>query len=382
MQLKRITVPDLSSAPKIIIWSPSWLDANGQAIVTKRVVEQLETVIWVPAVYKNSKRNSVWHFLLAIWALWTTLLFRSPAAIYIVGSRSNIGFLRDIPAFLPVLFGTRIIAHVHGSDLVDLLTSRHVSGLARLFYRRCEIIIPSSHMLEPLEALNITEVAVCENFLIGEQHVNEAETDAVEPDVLWNSNLISAKGIFRLVDAMSLLNASGTRATLHTIGAPIDDADLSGDALERAIVRAFRHDWIFYHGKVSPNDAYRLVKNAHIVALPSQYPSECQPLAIIQAMCAGKRIIIQSTPALHATIGSYPATVVSTNSVEELQEAVAAQINDIRSNQPARLAPTCAAIKEARYRFSVERFDHQISKILLEPPKRPKSCASYSPRQS
>ena len=350
---------------KIIIWSPSWLDTNGQAIVTKRVVESLADVAWIPAVYKKSDRNSARHFLSAIWTLWATLLFRRPAAIYVVCSRSNIGFLRDIPALLPALFGARVIVHVHGSDLVDLLSGRRVSGLARLLYKRCELIIPSSHMLEPLEALNLRSVVLCENFFIGEQVEDDTEADAARFDVLWNSNLISTKGFFRLVDAMSLLNVSGTSATLHALGAPIDDADLAGDALQCAVDSAFNYGWATYHGRVTPTEAYRLVENAHIVALPSHYSSECQPLAIIQAMCAGKRIIIQSTPALRATIGSYPATAVSTKSAEELRNAVEAQINDIHSGQAATLAPSKDDIKYARYRFSVERFDEQIAKIIL-----------------
>ena len=63
--------------------------------------------------------------------------------IYLVNSRSVMGFLRDCMVLFSRRFNVKIIAHSHGSDILELLFERKYSALARFMYTGVTIITPS-----------------------------------------------------------------------------------------------------------------------------------------------------------------------------------------------------------------------------------------------
>ena len=89
---------------------------------------------WIQAIYSGGRIRSLPTTLRATIVLWFALLLGKTETIYLVCSRSEGGFLRDVPALLPAVFGTRVIVHAHGSDIVDLLRRGRLSALARWLY--------------------------------------------------------------------------------------------------------------------------------------------------------------------------------------------------------------------------------------------------------
>jgi glycosyltransferase involved in cell wall biosynthesis len=280
--------------------------------------------------------------------------------LYLVCSRSRVGFLRDVPAYLAQRAGVRVVVHAHGSDIVDLVSR----PLARRLLLGCELVVPSTHLREPLAAAGVRNVHVCENFVAWAPPAAPAAAGGTPFTVLWNSNVIASKGFFDVAAAVAQLHARGTALRLVALGAPLGDETLAQDACAARLAGLRGEPWLDWRGP-QPRDAVRrALAEADLVALPSHYASECQPLALLEAMCAARAILIADTAPLRATLGDYPCTVVArvdTDSVAAaLQRCIAAAGQDNAKRE--------AAADRARERFSAARFDQQMRRLLGLPP--------------
>lgn len=336
---------------------------TGQAVVTARVFDH-QPVDWSQHICRTGGITTLTSWLTAFVTLWMALVRGNTGAVYLVCSRSNAGFFRDIPALILAVSSVPVVVHAHGSDIAGLLKDRWISPLARVLYRRCELIVPSEHLVPLLEDVQLRKLHVCENFssVDGDTTPNEARSRRKPLHVLWNSNIMSSKGFFELAEAVRQANEAEAEILLTSIGGPVADVEMARDEIEERIAALHRFSWFQYLGPVSPKRAAALVSDSDVVALPSRYITECQPLAIIDAMCAGKHVIVSDTPALRATIGDYPAKLVSSCSVEDIRNALDELVAPATGAFAAGVMIEAAAA--ARRRFSVRRFDRQMSEIL------------------
>jgi glycosyltransferase involved in cell wall biosynthesis len=347
----------------IALWSADYTLVTGQALVTARMVRRQPAVPWREHVYRGAGFRSAATCAGAVAGLWRDIALRRIRTLYLVCSRSNGGFLRDVPALLAARAGVRTVVHSHGSDIVDLLSNRRLAPLARALYSRCEIVVPSTHLVEPLRAITVAPLHVCENFFASK--LQEAAATAIDGlTVLWNSNVMASKGFFDVAEAIRQLMGDGLPVRLISVGQPIGDEEMSAQEAASRLHVLLGHDWLDYRGKVDQATAITLMAEADGVCLPSRYSSECQPLAIIQAMCAGKAIVVSDIPALRATLGDYPAHFVPVRSVAAIAEALR-DLHHLKLADPtAFVSSRQEAAAAARERFSAERFDREMAAIL------------------
>lgn len=351
------------------IWTADYFQVNGQALVTKRVVEHV-------LVSSHGNREYIYcqahwlaaavSWLTAIVHLWRDIIYRRIDVLYLVCSRSNAGFMRDIPALLAARTGMRVVVHSHGTDITELLTKRLVSPLARVLYSRCHLIVPSSHLNEKFSAINLAGYYVCENFT-NTQDNQECDQELSQPGlftVLWNSNLMASKGAFDLLSAVMELQEEGVSVELVTIGTVLPDEEMSLEDANRRFVELRARCSMRHLGRVSPARASELLKEADVVALPSRYECECQPLAVIDAMCAGKGLVVSDINALRATVEDYPAEFVKTRSIEDIKQALHRLYEEKAADPEAFYARRAMAANKARERFSAARFDREMREIL------------------
>ncbi len=345
-------------------WSAEFGEATGQAIVTARVVGMLSEAGGQGVVYQPGGPSSVPSWLVATLSLWRRAFLGGAQQLYLVCSRSNGGFLRDLPAYLLIMFGSRVVVHTHGSDIVDLCRRPWIGWFARFFLARCVLVLPSVHLRTPLRELGVVNTVCCENFF--EPSADQiamtapaAEMASPELVVLWNSNVMASKGFFVLAEAVRMLAQSGSKVRMVALGRCIGDETMDVEACA-ARLETLRHEpWLTFHGQVSRAESARLLNQVDVVCLPSTYASECQPLAMIEAMCAARPIIVANTPALCATVGSYPCVKVD---VPVQPEALASAI--VRCGEQVKNETLADAAKAARERFSPDRFDREMRELL------------------
>lgn len=345
-------------------WSAEFDEVTGQAIVTARVASMLAAAGGQGVVYSPGGLRAMPSWLAAILRLWTLVLFGRVQQLYLVCSRSNGGFLRDLPAYLLVLLGRRVVVHTHGSDIVDLCRRPWIGGLARFFMARCLLVLPSAHLVSPLHALDIVNTSCCENFFEPSAGLVAAPASAGTRSsqalsVLWNSNVMASKGFFVLAEAVEWLAQSGYKVCMMALGRCIGDEAMDVDACAARLDALQHESWLNYYGQVSRAKSASLLGQADMVCLPSTYASECQPLAMIEAMCAARPIIIANTPALCATVGSYPCLKVD---VPVQPKALVSAI--IRCSEQSKNVDLAEAAQAARERFSPHRFDQEMRLLL------------------
>jgi glycosyltransferase involved in cell wall biosynthesis len=350
-----------SASPAFGLWVTNPGVTTGQSVVTDRVAAQLVPVglarfVLLPGM--GLRALAVW--LRAIAALGRLTGAGRLRTLYIVCSRSNAGFLRDLPAFLVRLAGVRVVVHVHGSDIVGLLQRPGIGAVARWAVRGCTLIVPSSHLVEPLAQLGVNNCHVCENF-VAEPVTAPPPAPCASYVVLWNSNVMASKGFFAVAEAVAQLHTQGVPVCLVALGAPLGDETLSLAECAARLARLVSEPWMDYRGPVDRAGAKQALLDSEVVCLPSHYSSECQPLALLEAMCVGKPLLVADTAALRATVGDYPCEVVSQTDAS----AVAQALQRIREGSGvARTAVLQAAGEQARRRFSAERFDRQLCGLL------------------
>lgn len=354
------------SAP-ISIWSADFGEVTGQSLVTRRIVETCAVPVSRRYTYWSGLKG-VGSWIGACLRLWKAILSSDCELLYLVCSRSNGGFIRDIPALISTYAHTRVVVHVHGSDIADLLSRRSFSRIARTLYARCELVVPSRHLVEDLANIGIKAIHLCENYLLDADVMSdraEGEIAGQPLTIFWNSNIMASKGFFDLAAAMGQVRDEGRPIRLISIGRPVGDEEMShAEACDR-LSALQKSDWVDYLGPVQPEAVSALMDRADVVALPSRYSSECQPLAIIQAMCAGKTVILGETRALRATAGRFPADFVPTRSVAALADILRGLADQKQASPDEFAARNRNAVADARARFSPARFDREMANILF-----------------
>ncbi|KZY05720.1 hypothetical protein A3721_14000, partial [Sulfitobacter sp. HI0023] len=239
---------------KLAVWTPDLSSVNGQNIVTQRVIAGQADRLGTVYTYRGNTLPAILKTLWQATRLTASVVSGRHAGAYVVCSRSSVGFLRDMLPLLTSRLGARVVAHVHGSDFPELLKRRRVGPLARWLYASCEVIVPSSHLLEQLAAFHLHRLTLCENFAeVGSDNARSAWKSVVAPFiVLWNSNIMATKGIAELVEGVRLLRNEGAAIRLVILGSPIGDAERT-EAEMHAFLEGLRsEDWIEMKGVVPP----------------------------------------------------------------------------------------------------------------------------------
>lgn len=115
-------------------WTSDFTQITGQALVTARVLKLISDTGGQGVTY-----NPIGSFFIVSWfkslaKIWCGVFFGKISQLYLVCSRSNFGFIRDLPAYLLIFFNVKVIVHSHGSDIVNLCERFFIGGLARFFF--------------------------------------------------------------------------------------------------------------------------------------------------------------------------------------------------------------------------------------------------------
>lgn len=346
--------------PALALWSARHPYPNGQSVVTDRVAAWCGRRHLFPA-----GRGGFRAALACALALWRDVLSGRTRVVYAVVSRTPGGFLRDLPALLTALAGARLVMHAHGLDVVDLLTRGPLAPLARRVYGLGALVAPSALVAERLGPA-LRRVVTCDNFQLAPAPTPAArEQDAGQSDsdlrLVWNSNILASKGVFALIAGVAAARAAGAAITLDLYGEPSGDAVMGADAV-RARLKALEAPYLRRRGACDPHAMIAAVERADAVCLLSW--RECQPLAVIDAMGAGRALFLNDRPELRLTAGDYPAVWVDVDDPASVRDGLLrmAAAKGATGKADPRITP--AHVAAARDRFSPDRFDRRMRTLL------------------
>lgn len=232
---------------------------------------------------------------------------RAPeATVYFCPSTSGWGLGRDLATVAALRGVRRIVAHVHAGD-----HERQFRGwrapLARWIARRVDAYcVPTetqARALRPVVAP--TPVWAVTNVVDPALRFDQAELDAVFAErrrspgleVLYLSNLIPSKGYADVLRALALA-PEDVRATFA--GSWADPQDRVAFMEERERLGLTRRARVL-DSVYDRAEARALLRAADVVCLPTTYPHEAQPLAVLEGMAAGCPVVSTA----HASLPEY-----------------------------------------------------------------------------
>lgn len=212
------------------------------------------------------------------------LLRYRPALVYIPAGQSTVGYFRDAGfILLAALFRRKIVCHLRGAyfrQWYDSL-SPGLRGLVRRIHSLTDLQIVLSDRLHPLfhGILPPERIFTVPN---GTDIPDPEEKKAGDPlKVLYLSNYIRSKGVMDVLQAALLMQQQTTRAHFILCG---DYSEAETKREMEAFLQAHPGIAVEVSGPRSGDEKARLLREADVFLLPTFYPNEGLPWAIIEAM--------------------------------------------------------------------------------------------------
>ena len=294
---------------------------DGQSIATRRLASLLSEQVKVETFDLNPggeafvqsrvrfRPGAALHFARTGRRLRRWLAERTEAPVLWTGtSASPLGHFRDALTIAPALArAERAYGVVHHGGFADLFASsltrgsarRLVSGLAGVVFLS-ETLAERAAPWVPREKRLVVPNTIDDALIpsAAELEAKRAEHEARDTlQILFFSHMIPSKGYLDVVRALGILRERGVDARADFVGRW--DSEAGREAFDRAVREAGVEAHVTHHGGVSDRETARAhYLGADVFCLPTTYPTEAQPLTIIEALAAGCPVAV--TP--HASL--------------------------------------------------------------------------------
>lgn len=243
-----------------------------------------------------------------LWALRRVHRQMPEATVYFCPASSPRGVLRDL-AMLAALGGRarRLVGHLNAGDYPALWRSPATRWMAQQVLGALDaLIVPSETQAGPLRPLaeglpiHVVPNIPDDDVRLDDEGLARAWTFRAQPGplrVLFASHFIPSKGYLVLLEALARVTTPVRATFVGEWGAASDRRAFLGRARELGVL-----DRVTLLPPVSGRPDIRdLLGQHHVVALPTWYPNEAQPLTLLEGMANG--CVPVSTP--HAAIPEY-----------------------------------------------------------------------------
>ncbi|MEE2888208.1 MAG: glycosyltransferase family 4 protein [Planctomycetota bacterium] len=300
------------------------------------------------------------HFLRMLKFAWRgRRLGRTADVIYMNPSQSVLGNLKDLMLYWimgPKNVG-KVVLHLHGGGIRKTVYDRcrFLAWLNRRQLSRMRgLVVLGERLRHVFEGMTQDDrIHVVPNFAPDDLFLDPTEIEtkfaSLDPiEVLYLSNFNPEKGCFELLAAAEALHARGADGLRFTFAGGFEEP--TQEAEIRARIDALPNAELL--GVIEGEERRRALARAHVLALPSYYPYEGQPLCLIEAMASGCVLMTSDQGGIpdvfQAGINGYEVQKRSQASIE----AVLLQLLDEREGLGAiasRNREHAECYREARY---------------------------------
>jgi glycosyltransferase involved in cell wall biosynthesis len=288
------------------------------------------------------------------------LLLHRPDLVYIPVSRDRLGFLRDALFLLPTrLSGRRLIVHLHSRDFQGFFNSEPI--WMRLLIRAClsksvhAIVLAENRRNDFGSLVEPDHIHVVPNGVLD---IGEGPEEARDTTmVLHIATLRPEKGTFAVLEAAHALHEILPNLRV-VIAGDWYHADSRSEA-HRYVDRENLGDVVCFAGVVEGARKDALLRKAAVMAFPTAYAYESQPLVLLEALAAG-------TPVVTTALGAIPEMItdgregylIGAGDVDQLAGALLRVLenSDLRR----------AMGRAARHRFEEDFNEQAFAERLLE----------------
>lgn len=176
---------------------------------------------------------------------------------------------------------------------------------------------------------------------------------------LFLGNLIPSKGVPILLEACRILREKGLSFHCHIAGAPTGKMSL--EQARHIVQERSLTTCVTLYGGVYGNNKEELFKQCHVFVFPTQYPNECFPLVLLEAMRHALPIIATPVGAIPDMVeDGVTGLIIPEQDAEALAEAMQSFIE-----HPERIRSMGEAARERfLHSYTADHFEQRLLRIL------------------
>ncbi len=230
--------------------------------------------------------SKIGRYFLLILNFVKLIFFFKPDLVYITLNSKGIGLFKDsIFAIVALLFQKKVVYHFHNKGVRDRQDKLFDNILYRLLFREAYVILLSPFLYKDVEKyIGTDRVFFCSNgiediaadSLAG---INGTPKEKNSSNLLFLSNLIRSKGVFVLLEALSILKQRNIDFLCVFVGG---EGDISASAFENKTKELGLSKFVTYVGKKYGGERTEYFRLADIFILPSM--NDCFPLVLLEAL--------------------------------------------------------------------------------------------------
>lgn len=215
--------------------------------------------------------------------------------------------------------GKKVVFHLHSGKYIIFyngLPAKKQEKMVRFLQGADAVIALSDGWRAQYEDLFGLQNCITIHNGVDTAHFATAATDpqAVATEFLFLGRLSEAKGIYDLLDALTIVKSRGVR--LHCVLA--GDGDV--EQVKAIVAREGLEDYVTLAGWIDEAQKLERLKAAGSLLLPSH--GEALPMAILEAMAAGKAIVSTTVGAIPSLIAPENGLLMQPKDTEALADAM------------------------------------------------------------
>ena len=313
----------------------------------------------------RSPQKKTLVYISILWQTFKFIIKHKPNLCYIAITVKGIGFYKDAPiAIIAKLFGTKIIYHLHNKGVASKQNNLFDNLLYKLIFRNSETILLSKYLYADIKKF-VPELKVhyCPNGTPKMNKESLTTTDKhnnCDVQILFLSNLIEAKGVYVLLQALKILKQKKLQFYCTFVGG---QGDITSDEI-RSKIKSLQLDKIaHYVGRKYGAEKDEIFRNSDIFVFPTFYHNECFPLVLLEAMQYQLPIISTFEGGIRDMIEpGHTGYLVKQKDVNEL----ANKLEILISNDKLRKEMGQAGRKKFEKNFTLKIFEQRITNILTK----------------
>lgn len=301
----------------------------------------------------------IYRFTISFVSLFWKLLIHKYDICYLAITCRGKGFLKDAPfVLLCKLFCKNVVIHQHNKGMSKFVDKQPYKCLLPIVYRNVKVILLSWYLYEDVSAIiSKRQVYICPNGIPNsfseEPHFIR---NNMIPHVLFLSNLITTKGVFVLLKALSILKDKGFNFICDFVGE--ETKDISKKEFLDEVNNYGLENYVFYHGSKYGRDKLDYYLKADIFVQPTF--EDCFPLTIIEAMQYKLPIISTLEGAIPDMVNEDCGFLCERNDVNSL----VVNLEKLLINKELRVQMGECAYKIYKNKFSLNSFENKMLEIL------------------
>lgn len=227
--------------------------------------------------------KKIWKFLKLLGHVVRTLIKVKPQLVYVTPNACGGAFYKDFVVVEVIkLMGYKVVVHYHNKGVVTRQDKWLDNKLYRIFFKNIKVILLAEALYQDVKKYVTREnVFICPNGIPSSlTKETVAERHNAVPRLLFLSNLLEAKGVYVLLDALKLLKERGYSFICDFVGG--ETAEIDAKRFAEEVEKRGLNEFAVYLGKKFGEDKNEEYAKSDVFVFPSL--NEAFPLVNLEAM--------------------------------------------------------------------------------------------------